>query len=114
MGTRRAYSSLTSYAQEPVINLTIMLLILMGGIGFMTWDDVRTNGLHLRRYRMQSKVILCMTAVLLVLPAAYFFFLEFDGVPVKNRLLISLFQSVTPRTAGFNTVSLSGLSDAGQ
>ena len=114
MGTRRAYSSLTSYAQDPVINLTIMLLILMGGIGFMTWDDVRTNGLHLRRYRMQSKVILCMTALLLVLPAAYFFFLEFDGVPLKNRLLISLFQSVTPRTAGFNSVSLSGVSEAGQ
>ena len=114
MGTRRAYSSLTSYAQEPVINIVVMALILMGGIGFMTWDDVRTNGLHFKRYRMQSKVILCMTALLLVLPALYFFFLEFRAVPMMNRVLISLFQSVTPRTAGFNTVNLTGMSEAGK
>ena len=114
MGTRRAYSSLTSYAQDPVINLTIMLLILMGGIGFMTWDDVRTNGLHLRRYRMQSKVILFTTAVLLAVPAVYFYAVELGGFHGGERVLAALFQSVTARTAGFNTADLTAFTQAGQ
>ena len=56
------------------------------------------------KYRMQSKVILCTTAVLLIAPAMYFYFFEFDDLTRKERLLSSLFQAVTPRTAGFNTV----------
>lgn len=74
MGAREPFSSLTSYVGNPVINIAVMLLIVIGGIGFLTWDDVRTNRLHLKRYRMQSKVILCTTAVLIVLPALYFYF----------------------------------------
>ncbi len=54
------YPSLTAYAADPLVNIVIMLLIIVGGIGFLTWDDVCTHGLHLRRYRMQSKVILSM------------------------------------------------------
>lgn len=114
MGTKEAFSSLTAYADNPVINLTIMLLIVAGGIGFLTWDDIRANSLHLRKYRMQSKVILCTTALLLIIPAMYFFFSEFDSLALKERILASLFQSVTPRTAGFNTVDLSSLGEAGQ
>ena len=107
-------SSLTSYAANPVINFTIMFLIVFGGIGFLTWDDIRTNRLHLHKYRMQSKVILCTTAVLLIVPAMYFYFFEFADLTRKERLLSSLFQAVTPRTAGFNTVELTDLSEAGQ
>lgn len=114
LGVRTPFSSLTSYAANPVINLTIMFLIVFGGIGFLTWDDIRTNRLHLRKYRMQSKVILCTTAVLLIAPAMYFYFFEFDDLTRKERLLSSLFQAVTPRTAGFNTVDLTDLSEAGQ
>ena len=65
MGVREPFSSLTSYAADPVINVAIMLLIVVGGIGFLTWDDIRTNRLHVRRYRMQSKVILATTALLI-------------------------------------------------
>ena len=61
MGTRGAFSSLTSYAVEPIVNLTVMLLIVVGGIGFLTWDDIRANKWHIRQYKMQSKVILCAT-----------------------------------------------------
>ena len=111
LGVRAPFSSLTSYAANPVINLTIMFLIVFGGIGFLTWDDIR---LHLRKYRMQSKVILCTTAVLLIAPAMYFYFFEFADLTRKERLLSSLFQAVTPRTAGFNTVELTDLSEAGQ
>ncbi|MBP3538584.1 MAG: Trk family potassium uptake protein [Oscillospiraceae bacterium] len=114
MGVRAPFSSLTSYAANPVINVTIMLLIVIGGIGFLTWDDIRTNKFHLRRYRMQSKVILSTTAVLIVLPAVYFFFLEFPGLGLRERALVSLFQSITPRTAGFNTVDFNVLSEAGR
>ena len=114
LGVRTPFSSLTSYAANPVINFTIMFLIVFGGIGFLTWDDIRTNRLHLRKYRMQSKVILCTTAVLLIAPAMYFYFFEFDDLTQKERLLSSLFQAVTPRTAGFNTVELTDLSEAGQ
>lgn len=76
MGTKEAFSSLTSYVAEPVINLTIMALIVVGGIGFLTWDDFWMNRLHLHKYRMQSKVILCTTAILLIVPAIYFTFLN--------------------------------------
>lgn len=114
MGVRGEFSSLTSYAAEPVINVTVMLLIIVGGIGFLTWDDMRSNRLHVHQYRMQSKVILCATGLLLLLPALYFFFFEFAALPPKERILASLFQAVTPRTAGFNTVELTKLSDAGQ
>lgn len=114
MGVRAPFSSLTSYAADPVINVTIMLLIVIGGIGFLTWDDIRTNKFHLKRYRMQSKVILSTTAVLIVLPAVYFFFLEFSGLDMRERVLVSLFQSITPRTAGFNTVDFNVLSEAGR
>ena len=114
MGTRAQFSSLTSYAAEPVINLTIMVLIVVGGIGFLTWDDVRGNGWNLHKYRMQSKVILCTTVFLLVVPAVYFFVMEFRGLPLDERLLAAAFQAVTPRTAGFNTKDLTALSEAGQ
>lgn len=114
MGVKSPFSSLTGYVVQPVINLTIMMLIIVGGIGFLTWDDIRTNRLHFHKYRMQSKVILCTTAVLLVLPFLYFYFFEFTSLGPGERIFSSLFQAVTPRTAGFNTADLTGISEAGQ
>lgn len=107
------FSSLTAYAAQPVVNVTVMLLIVTGGIGFLTWEDLRTNRWHWRKYRMQTKVILTTTALLLVFPALYFFFREFDGLPLGERIWKSLFQAVTPRTAGFNTADLTKLSEPG-
>ena len=106
------YPSLTGYADSPVINITIMLLIVIGGIGFLTWDDIFENKWRFHRYRMQSKVILVTTGFLIFLPAMFFFFSDFSALPAGNRLLASFFQSVTPRTAGFNTVNLSPMSGA--
>ena len=106
------YPSLTGYAGSPVINITIMLLIVIGGIGFLTWDDICENKWQLHRYRMQSKVILVTTGLLIFLPAVFFFFSDFSALPAENRLLASFFQSVTPRTAGFNTVDLPAMSGA--
>ena len=106
------YPSLTGYVQNPVINITIMLLIITGGIGFLTWDDICENKLHFHRYRMQSKVIVIVTLVLIVLPALFFFFADFGALTLGERIQAALFQSVTPRTAGFNTVDLSAMSGA--
>ena len=115
LGTKsNLYPSLTSYASSPSINFTIMLLIVTGGIGFLTWDDIWENKWHFRHYRMQSKVILVTTSLLIALPAAFFFFTDFSALPTERRLLTSLFQSVTPRTAGFNTVALPAMSSASQ
>lgn len=114
MGVNAPFSSLTGYAGNPVVTLVIASLIVVGGIGFLTWDDIRTNHLHFRKYRMQSKVILTVTAALILFPALYFFFFEFSGEPFKERVLLSVFQSVTPRTAGFNTADLTAMSETGQ
>ena len=114
MGTRARFSSLTSYAEHPVVNITVMALIIIGGVGFLTWQDIRRNGIHVSRYRMQSKVILSVSGILILLPAMYFFFCEFRELPLARRFWGSLFQAVTPRTAGFNTLDLTSLSETGQ
>ena len=106
------YPSLTGYAGSPIINITIMLLIMTGGIGFLTWDDICEHKWHFHRYRVQSKVILVTTGFLIVVPAAFFFFEDFSALPTGTQLLVSFFQSVTTRTAGFNTVALSAMSGA--
>ena len=113
MGIRGQYSSLTTYAADPIISITVMALIITGGIGFLTWDDVRTHGIHLKRYRMQSKVILLSSTLLILIPAGWLY-LEFDGMPAGQRVLSALFQAVTPRTAGFNTADLTALTQAAQ
>lgn len=112
LGTEASkYVSLTQYVNCTSINLAVIFLIVIGGIGFLTWEDIYTNKLHFRRYRMQSKVILITSAILIIVPALYFFFFDLNNLPIKQRILSSLFQSVTTRTAGFNTVDLTALQE---
>ena len=108
------FCSLTSYTSNPVINITVMLLIVIGGIGFLTWDDIYNNKFKIKRYRMQSKIILVTSLILILLPAIYFFFFDYSDYSIGNRLLASLFQSVTTRTAGFNTTDLTKLTRPSQ
>lgn len=119
MGIRETYSSLTGYSGHGWINLVIMGLIIVGGIGFLTWDDIKRNKFHFRKYRLQSKVILIMTGILIVFPFCYFLFGEFmkpewKELTLENKIWASLFQAVTPRTAGFNTVDLNLFSEGGK
>lgn len=119
MGIKSPFSSLTSYVGHPLINTVIMLLIIVGGIGFLTWNDIKTNKWHFHKYRMQSKVILLSSAALIVLPAIYFFVCEFSkstwsDLSVFEKVSASLFQSVTTRTAGFNTVDYGAMTESGQ
>ena len=114
MGEQGEYSSLTGFSANPVVTLTISLLIILGGIGFFSWKDFMDHGLKFRRYRMQTKAILVMTAALLLLPAIYLFVAEYGNLPLGERLLAAIFQAVTPRTAGFNTTDLTQMSGTGQ
>ncbi len=107
-----AFPSLTGYYGSILINMVIMLLIIIGGIGFLTWDDIYTNKLNFKRYRMQSKIILMTTICLILLPAVFFFTCDLKNLPMGKRLLAAVFQSVTTRTAGFNTINISEMSEA--
>ena len=71
------FPSITAYAGNPIVNVVIMFLIIAGGIGFLTWEDICINKIHFRKYHMQSKIILVTTAFLIVLPAIFFFFSDF-------------------------------------
>lgn len=115
MGSRSGqYSSLTALGSNPGIVIPICLLIIIGGIGFLTWRDIREHKFKFKHYRMQSKVVLVTSAVLILGPMIWFFFGEYSESPMKERILLSLFQAVTPRTAGFNTSDLSAFSGVGR
>lgn len=108
------YSSLTSFAGSGYVTLVICFLIMIGGIGFLTWKDIAVKKTHFKEYSMQTKVILVTTAILIVIPAVFFFFSDFAKEPLNDRICMSVFQAVTPRTAGFNTADLNKMSDAGR
>jgi trk system potassium uptake protein TrkH len=117
MGTLEPYSSLVHFADDIVVNLTVSSLIVVGGIGFVVWNDIRNKGIKFRNYELHSKVVLSATAILILVSAVSFFITERDasmsGMSVYQRVLASLFQAVTPRTAGFNTIDMRALSNAG-
>ncbi len=114
MGSYGDFSSLCPYRDNTVINLTVMMLIVCGGLGFLTWKEISINKWKWRRYSLQSRSVLFMTITLILVPALWFFTVEFSALPMRERLLSSLFQSITTRTAGFNTQNLTGLSDDGR
>lgn len=114
MGIREQYSSLCTYGGNVLINIVIMLLITVGGIGFITIRDIKTHKHRLSRYSLQSKVVLLTSLILVVLPAVYFFIFEYGDMSMGDRVLSSLFQSVTTRTAGFNTQDLTQMSESGK
>ena len=114
MGFREPFTSLTGYAQHWGVNLVLILLITVGGIGFLVWNDVKEHKLKFRHYRLQSKIVLVTSAVLVLLPFLWLVAFEMRGLTVGQRILPALFQSVTLRTAGFNTIDLAEVSPAGQ
>lgn len=113
MGDISKFSSLTKYQSNIMINITIMLLILVGGLGFLIWQDIVKYKFDIVRYSTQTKIVLTMSVILVVLPTILFFFTEFRDLDFKTRLLSSAFQAVTPRTAGFNTIDYTKFSDNG-
>ena len=105
------FESITSLANNPVILLTLSSLIVIGGLGFVVWRDIWHNKLNFRRYSLHSKIVLIATIFLVSVGALLFYFLEKDNVnsianmSPLNQSVNCLFQSITPRTAGFSAVN---------
>ena len=118
MGVREPYSSLCFYEGDMLVNLTVIALILLGGLGFLVWDDFWRNRFHFKRYMLHSKIVLAASGVLVVGGAVLFFLVErnglFAGMSAKETALGALFAAVTPRTAGFNTTDLAKMGNAGR
>lgn len=116
MGRNGAFSSLTSAASDWYVNIVIMLLILLGGLGFFVWRDLLETKGRCSKMRVQTKLVLVMTAILFLGGTVGFLILEYNGnayrgMGASDKLLASMFQSVTMRTAGFNTVDLAAFSE---
>lgn len=116
MGRYEEYSSLTAYSGDIVINITIMLLIIIGGLGFIVWDDIWHNRLKFRKYSLHSKIVIISTTVLVFGGAILFGIFEHNntmaGMNPVETVLASLFASVTTRTAGFNTIDLGAMTQS--
>lgn len=118
MGRFEEYSSLARYADDWLVNLTVVGLILIGGLGFLVWNDLVKNGLNFRKYSLHTKMVLTALVGLVLVPSFMFWGLERGGVlrtlSPSGQFLGSLFAAVTPRTAGFNTTDVAGMGDAGK
>lgn len=116
MGQFEPYSSLTMYYDDIVINIVVMALIIIGGIGFIVWDDISKHKWHIKKYMLHTKIVLMMTAVLTLGGALCFYLFERNnlllGMDAKGQILSSLFGSVTTRTAGFNTLDTGAYTEA--
>lgn len=108
-------SSLCNYAGDVTVNVTVMLLIVIGGLGFVVWNDIAVNKFHFKAYSLHTKIVLISTAILLFGGAILIFLFELgnDQIPLNTgeRILTAFFGSVTTRTAGFNTVDLAAMSE---
>lgn len=117
MGRIEPYTSLVPFQSDIIVNLTVMTLIVIGGIGFVVWDDLFRNKLDHKNYSLHTKIVLLSTAALITVSTVVFFMLESEasmkGMDYGERLLASFFQSITPRTAGFNTIDTAAQSEAG-
>jgi trk system potassium uptake protein TrkH len=108
------------YKDDPLINITIMITVILGGLGFIVLTElIRTKKRKeniFKRFTLHSKIVLFTTFILIVSGAVIILILEWShsikGDPLNVKLLVSFFQSVTCRTAGFNTVDISGLRES--
>ncbi|MEX3619724.1 TrkH family potassium uptake protein [Paenibacillus glucanolyticus] len=113
------FRSLTGYVYDPVVNVVVMFLIVSGGIGFIVLSDL-IDFRKQRRLSLHSKVVLSMTGALLLVGFIVILIFEFTNPRTLGSLnwggkfLGALFQSVTPRTAGANTIDITGLRQATQ
>ncbi len=116
MGQFEPYASLTMYYDDIVINIVVMALIIIGGIGFIVWDDISKHKWHIKKYMLHTKIVLMMTVVLTLGGALCFYLFERNnlllGMDAKGQILSSLFGSVTTRTAGFNTLDTGAYTEA--
>ena len=117
MGGKAPFSSLTDYVLDPLVTLTIAFLIILGGLGFIVWRDLERSRFRWSKFQLHTKLVLVTTAVLIFGGWGLFLIFEWNhslaGLPVAGKFLAAFFQSVTPRTAGFNTTDLAAMSESG-
>lgn len=110
------YTSLESFVTDPLVNLVIMALILLGGLGFFVWDDLIASRFRWKKMQLHTKLVLLLSLLLLAVPTALFFLFErhhtLAGMTLPQQLLASAFSAVTPRTAGFDTIPTGELTNA--
>ena len=116
MGGEEPFSSLTLMGDSWYLNLIIMALIIIGGLGFMVWKDLLQCRFRFKKLRLHTKIVVVMTAFLIISGTVVIFFMEYgetgtEGKSVSEQFLNALFQSVTVRTAGFNTVDLTKMTE---
>ncbi len=117
-GVTDGNSSLMNFVDNPLVIIVISLLIIIGGIGFFVWGDVIRHGIHLKKYSLHTKLVLTTTGVLIALGWVLFAVFEWNNpATIGNesagtKILASLFLSVTPRTAGFNSVDYANVTSA--
>lgn len=110
------FQSLTAYVDDPVVNICICLLIVLGGLGFTVMTNI-VEERNWRRLRLHTKLVLIVTAILIFGGGLMIFLLEYNNpltlqpLSFQGKVLSSIFQSVTSRTAGFNTLNLGDLRD---
>jgi len=118
MGDSQAYSSFVAYEDDIIINVTLMALIIIGGIGFIVWDDIKRNKLHFHKYLLHTKIVILTTFALVFGGALLFLILEnqatLRGLSWDGKIWGALFSSVTARTAGFNTTDTAALTNGGK
>ena len=111
------FSSLTAYFNNPIVNISIMLLIILGGLGFSTFFDINRKR-SFKKFKLNTKIILITSAMLIIIPTILFFIFEMNNpktlgtMNFGEKILASLFQVVSPRTAGYNTIDLSQMHDS--
>lgn len=111
--------SLMPFNNDPVICITLMALIIVGGLGFFVWEEI-VRVRRFRKFSVYSKLVLLTTAALILLGAGIFLALEWNNpgtlgpMPIGQKILNSLFQSVTLRTAGFSSINQAALTEAGK
>lgn len=107
--------SLTYFVNDPYVNVVIMLLIIIGGLGFFVWEDLYLHRGRLNRCRLHTKIVVLSSVLLLTIPPILIFFFDRDvewlrSMGEGNRFLAAVFQSTSARTAGFNTIDLNLMS----
>lgn len=116
MGRVEPGSSLITVNDDPLVLITLSLLIIIGGIGFVVWDDIKENRLRFSAYSFNSKLALSVSAALLLGGTVLYFAFEYNNtlsdMSLWQKILNSFFASVTARTAGFNSVPVGEMSGA--
>ena len=110
--------SLSSFSTQPFVAVVIGALIVVGGLGFLVWDDLITHRLNFKKYSLHTKLVLTTSAVLVVFGWFAFFLFEYNsslsGFGLRDKIFVSLFHSISPRTAGFYMVQLTDMSSGGK